>query len=536
MPLISEWPSRPPLPDCRDHRARHRNPAAGTTENPFSCGVNMRPVLVCGEPFFCFTMESTQDAGELINNKKRWRFCIEKEFLTDDTLSPMARMLYMVIDSYSSKVSPVPFPSIALLCRILCCKEETYRKYRKELEGRGLLRVERHRGAGMKFERNRYHLLDGDVYVEKPSPKKPTMEKIQDGQKPSRPNTTTKSTQDLKIDHSQRRHEVPKPEREKAAGAAQPPSPCLSPSGTYAPPSAPRGTPAEETSKLLTEWGKWYGWFYREAFFVDVKQKKVVQAFFADNPDMTARELMASRFAGGPSSACLHPPSGGRRRCAGHQNSVYGLLRHRKPCPAAGTRSGDRDSTMSLAGLVNHILETDDFDPKAYLISGVESTQEIYRDDNVRVFSPLTFHTLADYIGGGTMARRALPPTAYKGPFNRDWFREGGKGPRPVLHRPGPGLLMQFGGEGYAADPSTGETVEFSEISNYYPNPESELHGENRASHTANDLTDTLNPRLRGIDQNTDGQIVDGLSLSTATSLSGLFFIYLRPKLDRLPV
>jgi hypothetical protein len=221
----------------------------------------------------------------------------------------MARMLYLVIDSYSSKSSPVPFPSIALLCRILCCKEETYRKYRKELESRGLLRVERHRGAGMKFERNRYYLLDGDENVEKPSPKKPTMEKIDDGKKPSRPNTTTKSTQDLKIDHSQRRHEVPKPERENAAGAAQPPSPCLSPSGTYAPPSAPqkappsapqkappaapRGTPAEETGKLLTEWSKWYGWFYQEAFFVDVKQKKVVQAFFADNPDMTARELMA---------------------------------------------------------------------------------------------------------------------------------------------------------------------------------------------------------------------------------------------------
>jgi Helix-turn-helix domain len=102
------------------------------------------------------------DGQELLRSeKKRWHFSVEKDFIVHTGLSPMARMLYMVLESYVSPNSPVPFPGMFTLARIMCCTRDTVLKYRNELEDKGWLKVESNRRKEYKrFERNAYVLLD----------------------------------------------------------------------------------------------------------------------------------------------------------------------------------------------------------------------------------------------------------------------------------------------------------------------------------------------------------------------------------------
>src|SRR4051812_31888133 len=73
--------------------------------------------------FALFVLSRTMSQDTIQSKKKKWHFSVEKDFLLDTRLKPMARMLYIVLMSYASPNSPVPFPGMALLAKILDCTE-----------------------------------------------------------------------------------------------------------------------------------------------------------------------------------------------------------------------------------------------------------------------------------------------------------------------------------------------------------------------------------------------------------------------------
>lgn len=224
--------------------------------------------------------------GDVIVNKSKhpWSFQIQKNFVIDTRLTRDARMLFIIIKSFASEERPVPFPGVSLLCRLMGCTEDTFRKYRHELEEQEWLRVQHVRGDRSRFERNEYHLLDGP---DSPSPKKPGTEKCRDREMPSRRNPGTKSTQYLK---SVPNHEVETREERRAPGGASRRSeilPSAEGEGKLAAPTLER-----RTDTLLSAWKSWYKQYYQRDLILDANQKKKVSTFLKDNPEVQVKTLM----------------------------------------------------------------------------------------------------------------------------------------------------------------------------------------------------------------------------------------------------
>lgn len=85
---------------------------------------------------------------------------IASKVMRDKTIPKQARLIYAYMCSFASidkNGDRVAFPSVSLQCNELGMTEDTYYKWRKELEKRGLITIEKRKEKG-KFERNLYFI------------------------------------------------------------------------------------------------------------------------------------------------------------------------------------------------------------------------------------------------------------------------------------------------------------------------------------------------------------------------------------------
>lgn len=85
---------------------------------------------------------------------------IASKVMRDKTLPKQSRLIYAYMCSFASmneNGDRVAFPSVSLQCEELGMSEDTYYKWRKVLEERGLITIEKRKEKG-KFERNLYFI------------------------------------------------------------------------------------------------------------------------------------------------------------------------------------------------------------------------------------------------------------------------------------------------------------------------------------------------------------------------------------------
>jgi hypothetical protein len=241
-------------------------------------------------------------------------------------LSFQARFLWILLKSYASPSSPVPFPGFETLAYFMSSfrkdkksgdieskkmDEDTLRKYRQELIDRNFLLIERVRNGFAEFENNRYVLLDGSG----PHPENPGPEVSGPSKSPGRSNTGAKSTHINKEETQvaapgKNRCEAPKTSRSNtspsaSAAAAAAVSPSAS-SGAAAP-APPRrddfgvegvdwtdqksspALKAERFVKGFKEWAVDAG----ISPSVTPRDKEAVIEYFQENEEMTVRHLLA---------------------------------------------------------------------------------------------------------------------------------------------------------------------------------------------------------------------------------------------------
>lgn len=85
---------------------------------------------------------------------------LASKVMRDKSIPKQSRLIYAYMCSFASMDKDgnrVAFPSVSLQCDELDMSEDTYYKWRKELEKRGLITIEKRKEAG-KFERNLYFI------------------------------------------------------------------------------------------------------------------------------------------------------------------------------------------------------------------------------------------------------------------------------------------------------------------------------------------------------------------------------------------
>ena len=85
---------------------------------------------------------------------------IASKVMRNKSIPKQSRLIYAYMCSFASmneKGERVAFPSVSLQCEELDMSEDTYYKWRKELESRGLITIEKRKEQG-KFDRNLYFI------------------------------------------------------------------------------------------------------------------------------------------------------------------------------------------------------------------------------------------------------------------------------------------------------------------------------------------------------------------------------------------
>lgn len=85
---------------------------------------------------------------------------IASKVMRDKSIPKQSRLIYAYMCSFASmneQGERVAFPSVSLQCEELDMSEDTYYKWRKELESRGLITIEKRKEQG-KFDRNLYFI------------------------------------------------------------------------------------------------------------------------------------------------------------------------------------------------------------------------------------------------------------------------------------------------------------------------------------------------------------------------------------------
>jgi hypothetical protein len=266
---------------------------------------------------------------DTVQFRGKWHTSIDNDMIRNVKLSFQARFLWILLKSYASPSSPVPFPGFETLAYFMSSfrkdkksgeieskkmDEDTLRKYRQELIDRNFLIVERVRNGFAEFENNRYVLLDGS----NPHPENPGPEEALAGRSPGRLNTGAKSTHSNKEGTQtpaarQARCEAPKtrssntsPSASAAAAAAR-----SLPAATGAGAPDPRQdlkageervveeegldtgsspeSKAERFVKEFKEWAKHAGL----STSITPRDREAVIEYFQDNEEMSVRHLMA---------------------------------------------------------------------------------------------------------------------------------------------------------------------------------------------------------------------------------------------------
>jgi hypothetical protein len=103
---------------------------------------------------------------------------IASSVMRDKTLPKQSRLIYAYMCSFASFSGDgkrSAFPSVSLQCAELDMTEDTYYKWRKPLEKRGFITIEK-RKNGTKFERNVYFIEPTPKPLEEKKPEKSTIE------------------------------------------------------------------------------------------------------------------------------------------------------------------------------------------------------------------------------------------------------------------------------------------------------------------------------------------------------------------------
>lgn len=85
---------------------------------------------------------------------------LASKVMRDKSIPKQSRLIYAYMCSFAGmneNGERVAFPSVSLQCEELEMSEDTYYKWRKELEKRGLISIEKRKDKG-KFERNLYYV------------------------------------------------------------------------------------------------------------------------------------------------------------------------------------------------------------------------------------------------------------------------------------------------------------------------------------------------------------------------------------------
>lgn len=86
---------------------------------------------------------------------------IASKVMRDKSIPKQSRLIYAYMCSFASinkDGDRVAFPSVSLQCEELGMSEDTYYRWRKELEDRGLITIEKRKDNNGKFERNLYFI------------------------------------------------------------------------------------------------------------------------------------------------------------------------------------------------------------------------------------------------------------------------------------------------------------------------------------------------------------------------------------------
>jgi hypothetical protein len=86
---------------------------------------------------------------------------IAREVMRDKNLKPQSKAIYAYICSFASNGNSgekFAFPSVSLQCAELGFSEDTYYKYRKPLEDKGFIRIEKSDREAGKFSKNIYYI------------------------------------------------------------------------------------------------------------------------------------------------------------------------------------------------------------------------------------------------------------------------------------------------------------------------------------------------------------------------------------------
>lgn len=237
--------------------------------------------------------------------KKPWRFTVESDFIrgadggNGKRLSAMARMLYLIIQSYVGPNSPVPFPKVTTIAHYMGVGTDTLRRYTAELVEGNWLRVEQRRGGWNQFGSNSYILLDGEPYVENPCTDNPLTAKPCAAD-PSTADTRTKSTQVKCVPSvKERNHEVKRRTSSNtvapsaAPGAAAAPEFNLAGATAPAPPGASPEAKAEGFIRMFRDWGTTVGL----PVSITPRDTEAVVGFFEDNTDYKPGNLFTIMLA-----------------------------------------------------------------------------------------------------------------------------------------------------------------------------------------------------------------------------------------------
>ena len=100
-----------------------------------------------------------EEPSQIRQRTRRWHFTVYKDLIHNTVLSHSARFLWVLLQSYTSKNSPQPFPSIRSLCQIMGTGKNRLYRFMQELQDHGYLEKEQQRVGG-EFSSNLYALMD----------------------------------------------------------------------------------------------------------------------------------------------------------------------------------------------------------------------------------------------------------------------------------------------------------------------------------------------------------------------------------------
>ena len=105
------------------------------------------------------------EQNEIVHRTRRWHYTVFKDFVQNTKLKHATRFLFILLDSFTSKNSPQPYPRIEYLCTLMGVGKNKLWRCMKELQDNGFLERKQRYIEG-KFSSNLYTLTDEPFFAE----------------------------------------------------------------------------------------------------------------------------------------------------------------------------------------------------------------------------------------------------------------------------------------------------------------------------------------------------------------------------------